>query len=90
MAIVSSRAPTPGPRQPTDEQVAVALQGANGLVSAYIFGSAAEGRTHRESDLDLAVLFDRRLYPAHQDRFEARLRPFLRRMRRIKLQALAR
>lgn len=29
------------------------------LVSAYLFGSRAEGRAHRESDIDLAVLLPR-------------------------------
>ena len=28
------------------------------VVSAYVFGSQASGRAHRESDVDVAVLFD--------------------------------
>jgi predicted nucleotidyltransferase len=28
------------------------------IVSAYVFGSCAEGRTHRESDLDTGVVMD--------------------------------
>ncbi|MBA2305436.1 MAG: nucleotidyltransferase domain-containing protein [Acidobacteria bacterium] len=46
---------------------------AQGIVSAYFFGSTAEGRTHRESDLDIGVLLDRLVYPGARDRFEARL-----------------
>ncbi len=45
-----------------------------GLVSAYVFGSIAEGREHRESDVDLGVLLDRRVYPSSAERFEVRLR----------------
>jgi len=45
-----------------------------GLVSAYLFGSVAEGRAHRESDVDVGVLLDRNVYPQPADRFEVRLR----------------
>ena len=34
-----------------------------GVVSAYLFGSHAAGRPHRESDVDVGVLFDRRALP---------------------------
>jgi len=44
-----------------------------GLVSAYLFGSRATGRAHRESDLDIGVLLDWAEYPSSRDRFEARL-----------------
>jgi predicted nucleotidyltransferase len=44
-----------------------------GVVSAYVFGSVAEGRFHRDSDLDLGVLFDRALYPDDRARFDAQL-----------------
>jgi predicted nucleotidyltransferase len=44
-----------------------------GLVSAYVFGSHATGRAHRESDIDVAVLLDRDVFPTPQRRFEARL-----------------
>jgi predicted nucleotidyltransferase len=50
------------------------LQGTPGLVSAYLFGSAAEGRMHRESDVDVGVLLDRHVYPGAADRFDLRLR----------------
>lgn len=44
------------------------------VMSAYLFGSHAEGRAHRESDIDVAVLLDRRSYPEESARFDARLR----------------
>ena len=47
---------------------------APGVVSAYLFGSVAHGRAHRESDLDVGVLLDWVAYPGARDRFEARLR----------------
>lgn len=46
----------------------------SGVVSAYLFGSHAAGRAHRESDVDLAVLLDFRKYPAARERFDARVR----------------
>jgi predicted nucleotidyltransferase len=45
-----------------------------GVASVYVFGSRSEGRAHRESDLDFAVLLDRGFYPTDRERFEARLR----------------
>jgi len=45
-----------------------------GVVSAYLFGSQAEGRAHRESDVDVGALVDHRVYPTEHDRFELRLR----------------
>lgn len=45
-----------------------------GLVSAYLFGSHAEGRQHRESDVDVAVLLDRSVFPERRDRFAERVR----------------
>lgn len=44
-----------------------------GLISAYLFGSLAEERTHRESDIDLGVYLDYQRYPTSQSRFEAHL-----------------
>jgi predicted nucleotidyltransferase len=44
-----------------------------GVVSAYLFGSQAEGRAHQESDVDLAVLLDWARHPTAADRFDARL-----------------
>jgi len=46
---------------------------ANGVVSAYLFGSHAAGRAHRESDIDIGVLLDRQIYATERERFDARL-----------------
>lgn len=46
----------------------------SGVVSVYLFGSHAEGRAHRESDLDLGILFDRTVHRTRKKRFEAALR----------------
>jgi uncharacterized protein len=43
-----------------------------GFVSAYLFGSRAGGRSHRESDLDVGVLLSRDVDPA--TRFAERVR----------------
>jgi predicted nucleotidyltransferase len=45
-----------------------------GVVSSYLFGSHAEGRAHRESDVDVGILLHHGRYPTRRDRFEARLR----------------
>ena len=42
--------------------------------AAYVFGSVAEGRAHRQSDVDVALLLVRGAHPSASDRFEARLR----------------
>jgi predicted nucleotidyltransferase len=47
--------------------------GSLGVVSAYLFGSEAEGRSHRESDVDLGALLDRDAFPTPAARFEQRL-----------------
>lgn len=44
-----------------------------GIVSVYLFGSVAEGRDHRESDVDVGVLLDRSVYPTERERFHRRL-----------------
>jgi predicted nucleotidyltransferase len=43
-------------------------------VSVYLFGSYAEGRAHRESNVDIAVFLDFDTYPSAKERFEAKLR----------------
>lgn len=43
------------------------------VTSAYLFGSEAEGRAHRESDVDLGVLLPRNRFPDPALRFEHRL-----------------
>jgi predicted nucleotidyltransferase len=44
------------------------------MVSAYLFGSHAAGRAHRESDVDVAVLLRRSVLDSARTRFEERLR----------------
>jgi predicted nucleotidyltransferase len=43
------------------------------VVVAYLYGSHAEGRAHRESDIDVAVLLDRTRCPSADDRFRVRI-----------------
>jgi predicted nucleotidyltransferase len=45
-----------------------------GVASAYLFGSHAEGRAHRESDVDVGVLLQWARHPTRDDRFETMLR----------------
>jgi predicted nucleotidyltransferase len=45
-----------------------------GVASAYLFGSHAEGRAHRESDVDVGVLLRWDRHPASSDRFDMRVR----------------
>jgi len=45
-----------------------------GIASAYLFGSHAEGRAHRESDVDVGVLLQRDRYPTSEERFDMRVR----------------
>jgi predicted nucleotidyltransferase len=44
------------------------------LVSAYLFGSHAEGRAHRESDVDVGILLPYEPASTPKGRFEARIR----------------
>ncbi|MDX1645028.1 MAG: nucleotidyltransferase domain-containing protein [Thermoanaerobaculia bacterium] len=44
------------------------------VVAAYLFGSEAEGRAHRESDVDVGVLVDREALPEKRQRFDYRVR----------------
>jgi predicted nucleotidyltransferase len=46
----------------------------NGVISAYLFGSHAEGHAHSESDVDVGVLLHRALYPSVRERFDERVR----------------
>lgn len=45
-----------------------------GVVSVYLFGGHAAGRSHRESDVDVGVLLDRERHPDRSDRFDVRVR----------------
>lgn len=44
-----------------------------GVVSVYLFGSHGSGLPHRESDVDVGVLLDRRRHPSREERFEVRV-----------------
>ena len=44
-----------------------------GIISVYLFGSFAERREHRESDVDVGVLLDRAVYATARERFDCRL-----------------
>lgn len=59
---------------PVADMLNRAFQDCHGVVSAYLFGSAARDRTHRESDVDVGVLLDWATYPTRRDRFDARVR----------------
>lgn len=56
-----------------DLQRAFEASATPGIVSGYVFGSRAAGRAHRESDVDVGILFDRAVQPTPGARFEARL-----------------
>jgi predicted nucleotidyltransferase len=45
-----------------------------GTISAYLFGSHAEHRAHRESDVDVAFFLDRAAHPGAEARFRERVR----------------
>jgi predicted nucleotidyltransferase len=48
--------------------------GDRSVLAAYLFGSEAAGRSHRESDVDVAVLLDRARARSRDERAEAQLR----------------
>lgn len=53
---------------------AFVLEGApEGIASVYLFGSAGRDRRHRESDVDVGVLVDRRVFPSARDRAHLRV-----------------
>jgi predicted nucleotidyltransferase len=57
-----------------EEALSANLEKHRGIVSAYLFGSFAEKRSHADSDVDIGVLLDRSEYSASADRFEMRVR----------------
>jgi len=63
-----------GVGRPLVDALVVSLTGHEGVVSAYLFGSEAQDRAHRESDVDVGVLLNRHFHPGAADRFDARLR----------------
>jgi predicted nucleotidyltransferase len=44
-----------------------------GVVSVYLFGSEADARSHRESDVDVGILLRWDTYPTARDRFRERV-----------------
>ncbi|MBI1874277.1 MAG: nucleotidyltransferase domain-containing protein [Acidobacteria bacterium] len=50
------------------------LEEVPGVASTYLFGSHAEARTHRDSDVDVGVLLRHEAYPTARARFDARVR----------------
>ena len=49
------------------------FNGTPGVQAAWLFGSHAEGRSHRDSDVDVAVLLERGCCPDARARFDARV-----------------
>ncbi|MCY3761978.1 MAG: nucleotidyltransferase domain-containing protein [Gemmatimonadetes bacterium] len=45
-----------------------------GVASVYLYGSAARGQAHAESDVDVAVLLDRASFPSREQRSGERVR----------------
>jgi uncharacterized protein len=56
------------------EALARVLPDVPGVVSAYLFGSLAAARAHRQSDVDVAVLLQRGVHATAAARFDVRLR----------------
>jgi predicted nucleotidyltransferase len=54
-------------------QAVLAARPVPGVVAAYIFGSMTEGRDHRDSDVDVGVLFDRQVCRDERSRFDAQI-----------------
>ena len=66
-------ATTPEPDPVSRVRAVLGARPVPGIVSAYVFGSLAEGRAHRDSDVDIGVLFDRQVYRDERSRFEAQI-----------------
>lgn len=48
----------------------------NGLILAYLFGSEARGTSHKESDVDIGVLFEKKVDPKDYLKLEGKLIEF--------------
>ena len=57
-----------------ERAIAETARAQTSVIAAYLFGSQAAGRAHRESDVDLAVLLEHDALPTASARFETRLR----------------
>lgn len=66
--------PAPPPDVATTLAAVFTTSRPGAVSSAYLFGGYAEGRAHRESDVDVGVLLDRTICPTDRDRFEEGLR----------------
>jgi predicted nucleotidyltransferase len=60
-------------RESLESLMAGRLHDHPGVASAYLFGSEAEVRSHRESDVDVGILLRRDVHPTASERFEQRL-----------------
>lgn len=49
------------------------VSGRREIQAAYVFGSVAAGRVRADSDVDIAVLVDRRVRPAHMLKYQLKL-----------------
>ncbi|CAN5240610.1 hypothetical protein BH23ACT9_BH23ACT9_12280 [soil metagenome] len=60
---------------PSDLDAAIAgvCAATRGVRIAFLFGSHASGRPHRDSDVDVGVVTDRRLLPDRSSRFDLRV-----------------
>jgi predicted nucleotidyltransferase len=56
-----------------EDRIRACLANHREVVAAYLFGSHAAGRAHRESDVDVGVLLDRDLCPDARSRFDRRI-----------------
>jgi predicted nucleotidyltransferase len=52
----------------------LAREAPHDVAAAYVFGSQAEGRAHRESDVDVGVLLRHEHHPTARARFETSVR----------------
>lgn len=64
----------PAPPPDLATRLADALRAEPAVVAAYLFGSHAEGRAHRDSDVDVGVVLRREALPDAAARFAERLR----------------
>ena len=60
--------------EPITSRLTSYFAGKPGVQAAWLFGSHCAGRSHRESDLDVAVLLSHARYSDPRARFDARIR----------------
>jgi predicted nucleotidyltransferase len=64
----------PAPDRSLLAEIPAALRHEDGVAVAYLFGAHAEGRAHRESDVDVAVLLRHDRFPTARARFDEGVR----------------